>query len=435
MGTLSDLARPETKAAIMATSTESESKKKVIWLFGNFFSTNLGNDATLQTFHDKLQGRLPEAEFCCICSGPEATASSYGIRSKPIVPTFFDGWAPKNRIVRMVRSLVLGPPSELCRWLIAFAAFRRGDVLIVPGTGILTDAFGLTGWGPYSLFKWCAAARLSGCKVFFVSIGAGPLHRRSGRFFAKSAVAMSEFCSYRDDSSRDYMKSIGFDRGIDRVSPDLVFSKAAESVSSASPLPPGGLSRRPAVGVGVMLYAAHYSSAGYNENTFPNYLHSLLNFANGLVAKDYAIRILIGDRCDVPVAKELLDNLRQCEKVCDNGRAVYEEIETVDQLHAQIDRTDIVVATRFHNVLLALLAEKPVIAISFHPKVSSLMNDFGLSDYCLDINTLTGEALRVKFEQAEREAGKIKAGIAERLQSRRSDLEKQYDQIVSSVRK
>ena len=43
-------------------------------------------------------------------------------------------------------------------------------MLIVPGTGLLTDAYGLGGWGPYSLFKWSLAAKLRGCRVLFVSV-------------------------------------------------------------------------------------------------------------------------------------------------------------------------------------------------------------------------------------------------------------------------
>ena len=97
-------------------------------------------------------------------------------------------------------------------------------MLIIPGTGLLTDAYGLTGWGPYNLFKWSLIAKLRGCEVLFVSVGAGPIYSTLGRYFVKSALSMADFRSYRDDASMAYLKGIGFPTNSDRVYPDLVFS-------------------------------------------------------------------------------------------------------------------------------------------------------------------------------------------------------------------
>ena len=52
------------------------------------------------------------------------------------------------------------------------------DMLIIPGTGLLTDAYGLSAWGPYNVFKWSLVAKFRGCKVLFVSVGVGPLTAR-----------------------------------------------------------------------------------------------------------------------------------------------------------------------------------------------------------------------------------------------------------------
>ena len=51
-------------------------------------------------------------------------------------------------------------------------------------------------------------------------------------------------------------------------------------------------------------------------------------------------------------------------------RIIDEPIASVDDLLKQLAATDVVVATRFHNVLLALLLNKPAIAISYHPMCS-----------------------------------------------------------------
>jgi hypothetical protein len=75
---------------------------------------------------------------------------------------------------------------------------KGSEMLIVPGTGLLTDAYGLLGWGPYNLMKWTLAARLRGCRVLFVSVGAGPLYSTLGRFCMRFALALADYRSFRD---------------------------------------------------------------------------------------------------------------------------------------------------------------------------------------------------------------------------------------------
>jgi len=60
-------------------------------------------------------------------------------------------------------------------------ALKGADTLIVPGTGLLSDAFGLFRWGPYNVLKWSLAAKVRRCKLLFVSVGAGPLYGALGR--------------------------------------------------------------------------------------------------------------------------------------------------------------------------------------------------------------------------------------------------------------
>ena len=101
---------------------------------------------------------------------------------------------------------------------------RRTDMLIIPGTGLLTDAYGLLGWGPYNLLKWSLIAKVCRCKLLFVSIGAGPIYGTLGRWFVKAILSLADFRSYRDNSTMQYLKGIGFRADNDRVYPDLAFS-------------------------------------------------------------------------------------------------------------------------------------------------------------------------------------------------------------------
>ena len=96
---------------------------------------------------------------------------------------------------------------------------------------------------------------------------------------------------------------------------------------------------------------------------------------------------LIGSAEDKPVVQQFKFML-EARSVAYPGRIIDEPVASVEDLLSQIATIDFVVATRFHNVLLSLLLNKPVIAISFHHKCSSLMSQMGLSEYCQDINNL-----------------------------------------------
>jgi polysaccharide pyruvyl transferase WcaK-like protein len=117
----------------------------------------------------------------------------------------------------------------------------------------------------------------------------------------------------------------------------------------------------------------------------------------------------------------------------DEKRIVDSPLVSVEQLLSQLAATDIVVATRYHNVLLALLMNKPVISISFHHKCASLMREMGLSEYCHDINCLDAGRLIEQFQDVERNAEKLKPLIKQKVEQSRKALDEQYSLIFKGV--
>ena len=337
-------------------------------------------------------------------------------------------WALNNRLARLARKLVVGIPSELWRWLKALKTLWGTDALVIPGTGLLTDAWGLLGgWGPYDLFKWSLTAKLCRCKVFFVSVGAGPLYSRAGRFFVKEALSLADFRSYRHESSQRYLTAIGFWGGNDRVYPDLAYSLPASMI----PRRDQGEGRRLIVGLGLMEYAGMYG--GPTGAEYAGYLDSLVSFAEWPIAFGHDIRLLIGDLGDRSVTWDFSELLKKRIPAAHEGHVMNDPISCVEDLLAQLAGTDVVVATRFHNALLALRLNKPVISISFHHKCSSLMSEMGLSDYCQDINGLTAEGLIEKFRALETNTRRLKDLIKQKTDECARALDEQYDLILREL--
>ena len=402
-------------------------RKTKIYFFGNFGTHNFGNEATLQAIHFHLRRLMPEAEFGCICTFPENASATHGIPALPISAPVITIWAPKTPAARLLRKLIVGIPNEVYRWWDAFRKLKGTDAVIVPGTGLLQDVHDLFQWGPYGLLRWSAVAKLRGCKLLFVSVGAGPLYRSLGRGFAKSALAIADFRSYRDVSSLHYLKSIGFAASNDRVYPDLAFSLPQPVITRELTT-----RRRPVVGLGVMHHDGMYGDIRHDDETYQRYREALVVLVKWLLDRGYDVRLLIGELRD-PVSEFkhlLVERLPKddCTRITDGS-----QVTSANELLSQFADTAFVIATRFHNVLFALLNGKPTVSISFHLKCSSLMSAMGLSEYSIQIDRLNTGHLIERVLEMEKNSDDLKTTIAAKVEEFRGALEEQYKIITDRV--
>ena len=227
----------------------------------------------------------------------------------------------------------------------------------------------------------------------------------------------------------NYLKGIGFGTIHDRVYPDLVFSLPSAAVSSNGTR----IGRRRVAGIGLMLYAGKYSVSRPRPETYLIYLESLTNLAEWLLSHDYDIRLLTSDGGDTVAIEEFKSLLRSRLGTRGENRVLYERTASVEDVLSQLAATDVVIATRFHNVLFSMLLTKPVLAISFHHKCASLMSDMGLSEYCHDINQIDSEILIKQFLELERNSEKVRRITAERLKEARRALDEQYEILFKSL--
>jgi polysaccharide pyruvyl transferase WcaK-like protein len=396
--------------------------------FGHFGSSNSGNESTLLAILTRLRLLFPTSGFSCICLNPEVVAERDGIDGVAITTKVTKIWNRQLPLVRRVPMAFVGIGAELRQYARVFRELKGTDIFIVPGTGLLTDAYGLSNWGPYSLFKWTLMAKVRRCRLLFISVGAGPIDRRMGRALVKSSLSLADYRSYRDDASLAYLKGIGFKANGDRVYPDLVFSLPERTLPIVSA---EAQRKRRVVGLGLMVYAGKYSVTDPLPETYTNYLDALAVFSEWLLDHDYDIRLLLGDS-DTIVIDEFKSALEHRIGAYDHERVIERRIESIEDVLDEIAATDVVVATRFHNVLLALLLDKPVIAITFHHKSSSLMEEMHLSEYSHGIDDIDPERLIEQFRKLELNQDVVTRAISEGVQAARAALDDQYDLLFAA---
>jgi polysaccharide pyruvyl transferase WcaK-like protein len=401
---------------------------KSIALFGLFGVGNLGNDASLLAMLRHLREVFPDATISSICGDPAEVTAEYGIPAVSIYPVRRRRLQRKNRLVRLLYKLFVRLPEEVANWLDTFDYLRKVDLMIIPGTGILDDT-GVSSAFAYGLFKWCVAAKLSGAKVLFVSIGAGPIANRLNRWLMTLAARVADYRSYRDKVSKDYMTHFGFDAHDDPVYPDLVFSLPTLDTgdcdqAGAKPL---------AVGVGVMAYRWWKNDAGSVDEIYRTYIGKLGAFVKWLLEQRYHVRLVIGEMTDQRAVDDLLARIPA--HLLDSGKAqiVSEPINSINDVLHQVAETDIMVATRFHNVISALMLNKPVVSVGYADRFNDLMGEMGLTKYCQHIERLDVGQLIEQFYALRRDYQRFRQMIREKNLQYREDLRRQFSYIFSQI--
>ena len=406
----------------------TDPKQLKVAIFGVFGAGNLGNECTLYAMLYNLRKYLPDALFSCICEGPEETVSRYSVSAFPIR----EGRLPRisNGPLRSLAKMLLGIPLDLYRWLRVISVVKGNDMLIMTGTGMLSDL----GIGPlglhYDILRWSLAAKLCRCKVLFVSVGVGPIRHPLSRLFVKTALGVANFRSYRDSFSCDYLESINFKKDQDSVYPDLAFSLPQAMMSCA----PGSDSQKTVVGLGLITHSRKRATSENVESIYRNYITKVAAFACWLLERNYTVQLLIGDIAyDERARKDLTTILEETGWTYEETRLVNKPIRSVQELLSQLAATDVVIASRFHNVLLSLVLNKPVVAISFHEKVDSLMSALGLEAYCQDIENIDLERLTRQLAALETNADRLKLQINQKAEIYRRALDRQYEIILKML--
>lgn len=386
----------------------------LIGLWGIFGTRNFGNECSLHAMIESARRHAPGSRFLVICSQPADTRVRHGVEAEPITLD------PESGLIRTQRqkgSRLSRLWREIGDWRRVMRTVRRLDHLMMPGTGLLTDSHESVLGTPYQMLKWTLAAHLCGKPVSFVSVGAETLaHPVKSRFIA-SALRLARYRSYRDRHSRDRAARLVEAAGTDPVYPDLAFSLPR------SLLVPGRGSPR-AVAVGI------YALEGDAE-AIARYVETIGRFLVHLLERDYQPRIVYGDaEYDEAVCRQLLTwvelhGLRE--------RVIYEYADSFETLMAQIAGCDMMIATRFHNVLLGLLLGKPVFSVSHMDKNDQLMEMMGLTEFTLPLAQATTESLIACFARLEAERDTLWVRIEERAAQFRDQLEAQYSLLFGSA--
>lgn len=411
---------PDTLATpIPAPSQEAARRPLRIATLGWHGAGNLGNDGCLEAMLRSIRRAYPDAEITAICPGPEEIAKTFGVNGLQM------RWEPKSLPLRAVNKLALKTPSAAANWLYAARRIRDFDYLIVPGAGLIDDYRTNFLGRPSVLRRWCAAAKRAGVQILFVSVGADPIRNAMSRWVVKPVVAMARYRSYRDEGSRDYMQSIGVDETRTPVYPDLAWALPEPTQREAA-----GRDARLTVGVGVMAYHG-WTSIEAGHDVHGAYVEKITAFVDWLAARGCCVRLLVGEKSDMRVVNAVSERAK-C--VATDAWIAPTPAQSLSDLMTQIASVDLVVASRFHNVLCALKMGRPTISLSYMPKCNALLEQAGLPDgFHQMIETFDLDALKQQFERMVAERAALELTISARVATLKAQLAEQEALLMRDV--
>ena len=103
---------------------------------------------------------------------------------------------------------------------------------------------------------------------------------------------------------------------------------------------------------------------------------------------------------------------------------------SIEEVISHFSEVDIVVTTRFHGVIFSFLLEKPVLALSYNPKISELMKDFGQERFCMDIEAIDFDVLTRRFAELWSMRKSVSRQVRGKVEQEKQLLEDQYTDLL-----
>lgn len=309
----------------------------------------------------------------------------------------------------------------------AFVAVRDADLVVVNGgASIYSHRHSPLAW--VNLFRVLLPvlfAERSHRPVLFLGHSLGPFPDAPSRRLVSLVLRRADRVVVREPASGELATALGVDPTRLSVTPDIAFA----------------LDPRPGPGVDALL-ARHeletgrfwvvtvrqiYQTTQRAERT-QRFLDEMARFVDETLASGDTDKIVLFAHTIGPVANEDDRPIAHRLKALlpDDRVVVVDDDLDAGEIAAFYGHAALLVGTRLHSVILALVAGTPAVAIAyFGPKAQGTMRLVGRESLCVDIDGVTSRSLR---ELIARESPTTdRADTARRVRELRKDVERTLD--------
>lgn len=331
-----------------------------IGIVGNYGNNNKGDEAILEGILNQLEEmfQLDRDNIIVFSNQPEKTKEQYGVQSERLY------YRKNSAILTMLHTMHKNT-----------SVIKKLDLLIVGGGGIFMDLYGREAF-LFGMYGWLA--KLTRTPVVLYGVGAGPILTKIGKILLRSLAHLSDLVSVRDPKSKELLQSIGV------KSPIHVIGDPAFQIEK----PTSKRKKQASLKIGVTAVPFYNKSYWPEENKakYENYVQGMVSNLDALVQKypDSEIHFFSTKYPqDVQVTEEIKERM-----IYKDNCTVKRYLANPGEITQFAADQDIVIGTRLHSLILALVSGTPVISVSYHHKVQDFMEMVDMQHYSIAISDL-----------------------------------------------
>ncbi|MGD8279435.1 MAG: polysaccharide pyruvyl transferase family protein [Gemmatimonadota bacterium] len=392
---------------------------------------NFGDEMLFASALAYYRDRLPLARFVSFTMDAVDTAERYAMdeafRVRPEPPTPPAGPVPRalaGRLVRALRWRAARLRREIRFTRESLRRLRGTDLLLVPGSSQLIDAYGGPWAFPFTLLRWTVLARLLGVPICFLSMGAEEMERPLSRWMTRRTIGLARYVSVRDPVSRARLVQQGVRRRLP-VTPDLALGYPGPTTTKTGPR------REVTVGINPIPYFNRAYWRAVDEGRYRRYLDALAGLAaNALERGDRVVLFPTTPWADGVAVDDIYEELCRSLGSGSLQRVSRPDVQSLEDVLAVVSRLDRVVASRYHGTAIALFLRKPVVALAYEDKTIDLMDSHGLRHFAVAIEDADADRLCRLLRRLGEEEAKVRAQLEAAVDRDRAAVHAQFETML-----
>ncbi|MBQ2837281.1 MAG: polysaccharide pyruvyl transferase CsaB [Peptococcaceae bacterium] len=334
-----------------------------VLLSGYYGFDNAGDEAVLYAIVQALRAEKPDIDITVLSNQPEQTSEQFGVKS-------------------------------VNRWgkIALLKAVKNCDVFISGGGSLLQDVTSKNGILYYlGLIK---LAQVMKKKVMIYAQGIGPVHNGRNRALVRKILNKVNVITVRDLESRMELMQMGVYREI-MVCADPVLGIPADEVDAKigkTLLEKGGVENyiRPIL----MVAARSWQNSG-------DLFEEIAAFCDDAVQNGWQIVFLpFHYPEDIETGKMIAAKMQHVQDVT----VLQENYTPLETMHI-LKNADMILGMRLHSLIMGATLQKPMIALSYDPKVSSFMQLLRQRE-CYGVRDVTAQQLIMAMQRLKNRSDK-----------------------------
>lgn len=334
-----------------------------VLLSGYYGFDNAGDEAVLYAIVQALRAEKPDIDITVLSNQPEQTSEQFGVNS-------------------------------VNRWgkIALLKAVKNCDVFISGGGSLLQDVTSKNGILYYlGLIK---LAQVMKKKVMIYAQGIGPVHNGRNRALVRKILNKVNVITVRDLESRMELMQMGVYREI-MVCADPVLGIPADEVDvkiGKTLLEKGGVENytRPIL----MVAARSWQNSG-------DLFEEIAAFCDDAVQNGWQIVFLpFHYPEDIETGKMIVAKMQHVQDVT----VLQENYTPLETMHI-LKNADMILGMRLHSLIMGATLQKPMIALSYDPKVNSFMQLLRQRE-CYGVRDVTAQQLIMAMQRLKNRSDK-----------------------------